>query len=266
MTRRKLGIVFIAVLTSAIGCKQESATQPAADTPRLLLFCGAGLQLPVAELVETFNREQSCIIEADYAGSEVLFSRITIRNQGDLYMPGEQSYLDLAVEKDMIESSAVVCYFVPVILVGKGNPKNIATLSDLTRPGVRLGLGDERACAIGQHCKRIFAKNDIPWADVEKNLAFKSMTVNELGIQIQTGALDAVIVWDAVAVQYLKHGEIVTIPPERNIVSSVPIGVLTFSEHKELARQFIAFARSPAGRDIFQKHNYRVDPPVENQP
>lgn len=266
MTYRRFVLVLVIFsLSGTLGCKQETTTKPAADAPRLMLFCGAGLQLPVAELIETFNREHSCFIEADYAGSEVLFSRITIRNQGDLYMPGEQSYLDLAADKGLIESSAVVCYFVPVILLAKGNPKNITGLSDLTRPGIRLGLGDERACAIGRHCKKLFAKNDIAWPDVEKNLAFKSMTVNELGLQIQAGALDAVIVWDAVAAQYLEHGQIVTIPAKQNIISAVPLGVLKFSEHQDLARKFIEFAGSKTGQDIFRKHDYRVDPLAEDQ-
>jgi hypothetical protein len=46
------------------------------------------------------------------------------------------------------------------------------------------------------------------------------MTVNELGMQIQADSLDAVIVWDAIAGYYSKHGTEVAIPPERNIISN----------------------------------------------
>jgi molybdate transport system substrate-binding protein len=99
--------------------------------------------------------------------------------------------------------------------------------------------------------------------DVERNLAFQSMTVNELGIQIQTGSLDAVIVWDAVAHQYLDHGELVPIPPEQNVISTVPVGVLAFSRHKSLAKLFAEFAVSDLGRSIFRRHHYRVDSPLE---
>ena len=78
---------------------------------------------------------------------------------------------------------------------------------DLVKPEIKLGLGDEKACAIGRKCKAIFEKNNISWEDVEKNLKFQSMTVNELGIQIQAKSLDAVIVWDAVAGYYAEHGD-----------------------------------------------------------
>jgi ABC-type molybdate transport system substrate-binding protein len=90
------------------------------------------------------------------------------------------------------------------------------------------------------------------------------MTVNELGIQIQTRSLDAVIVWDAIASQYLEHGELVTIPVEENVISTVPVGILEFSQHKDLAREFAEFAVSEPGRSIFAKHQYRVNPPLES--
>lgn len=253
--------VILALLILLAGC---SGSESGNEQPRLLLFCGAGIQKPVSELVETFNRDNDCVIEADYAGSEVLLSRITLKKKGDLYMPGDRSYVDIASESGMIHSSINACYFVPCILVEKGNPKGISSLEDLKRKGIRLGLGDSAACAIGRQSKKIFDKNKIPWKEVENNIAFKSLTVNELGIQIQTGALDAVIVWDAIANQYLEKGEIVEIPPDRNVISTVPVAVLEFSEHRELAQKFAEFAASERGKNVFRKYNYRVSSPEEN--
>lgn len=268
MVLRQFCILLIVVLAGGIaGCQRgPGSTRDSQEQPTLLLFCGAGIQSPVSEIVEEFNNSHKCSIEVDYAGSEVLLSRIKLKEKGDLYMPGDQSYVDIAAEAGMIESSIVACYFVPAILVAKGNPKNIISLHDLTRSGIRLGLGDANACAIGRQSRKIFARNNIPWVDVERNLAFQSMTVNELGIQIQTGSLDAVIVWDAVANQYLDQGELVDIPLEQNVISTVPVGVLKFSRHKALARQFAEFAASDPGRSIFRKHHYRVDSPLEGDP
>ena len=161
----------------------------------------------------------------------------------------------------MISSQKSACYFVPTILVRKDNPKNIRGLQDLVAEGVKLGLGDAKACAIGRKTKQIFAKNDIAWEDVEKNLIFQSLTVNELGMQIQTGSLDAVIVWDAIAGYYSEHGMEVTIPPEKNVISTVNIGVLSFAENRSLAEKFVEFAVSEAGQGIFAEHKYRIEPP-----
>ncbi len=260
---RILRLLAVSLLAVAVGCgeqRSESERTPA-KKPELLIFVGAGLRPPTDELADLFAKERGVDVTRDYAGSEVLTSKIRLGQRGDVYMPGDKHYVDQAAEHDMIRLQAPVCYFVPTIFVQKGNPKGIAGLADLVKPGVRVGLGDDRACAIGRKTREILAKNNIAWNDIEKNLEYQSLTVNELGMQIQAGSLDAVIVWDAVAAIYAQHGEQVPIPPEENVISTVAAGVLSFSEHPELAAQFIELARSERGREIFARHGYRVDPP-----
>ena len=176
-------------------------------------------------------------------------------------MPGDKHYVEQADAEGMILSQQSVCYFVPTILVPKGNPKNIHGLRDLLADGLKLGLGDSKACAIGRKTKQIFAKNNIAWEDVEKNVAYQSLTVNELGMQIQAGSLDAVIVWDAIARYYSEHGMEIPIPVEQNVISTVNIGILSFTKDRSLAGQFVEFATSPKGQEIFKQHNYRTDSP-----
>lgn len=256
-----LPIFALALLTA--GCQPAGSPngQPAEQQSELTIFVGAGIRPPVAELAELFARDHGVHIVSDYAGSEVLLSKIQLAERGDIYMPGDKHYVDQAAEAGLILSQQSVCYFVPTILVQKGNPKQIAGLQDLVKPGIKLGLGDEKSCAIGRTCKRIFEQNGFPWEKVEKNLAFQSMTVNELGMQIQAQSLDAVIVWDAIAAYYADDGDEVVIPLEQNVISRVNVAVLKFTQDQELAEQFVEFVASDQGRAIFQKHGYRTAPP-----
>ena len=176
-------------------------------------------------------------------------------------MPGDREYLEMAAKEGFILEQKPVCFFVPTILARKGNPRGIQGLRDLLRPGTKLGLGESRTCAVGRQTRKIMEKNGIGWAAVEKNLVFQSMTVNELGLQIQAGSVDAVIVWDAVAVQYEKYGDAVPLPADQNVISSVEAGVLSFTKDRERARRFVEFLASGQGREIFRRHRYRVDPP-----
>lgn len=259
----KNSYVWIAFILAGllIGCDRNSSQRQAAGKKELMLYCGAGIRPPVAELAQIFSREHGVKVVTDYAGCEVLISKITLRRQGDLYMPGDKYYVDQAAAKGMILAQKVVCYFVPVIMVQKGNPRNIQTLSDLTKPGIKLGLGDERACAIGRISQKIFEKNHIPPSALEKNLAFRSLTVNELGLQIEAGSLDAVIVWDAIAQYYPETAQQIPIPPAQNVISTVDIAILRFTENQELAKKFVDFVCSEPGRAVFKKHHYCVDPP-----
>ncbi|MCP4609041.1 MAG: extracellular solute-binding protein [Planctomycetes bacterium] len=250
-------IIIPAVLFIGCNNKEDGQSSP----KELLLYCGAGIRPPADELVETFGREHGVNIALDYAGSEVLLSKIKLIQQGDLYMPGDKHYVEQAARADMILSQRSVCYWVPTILVRKGNPKNIRGLNDLLKPGMKLGLGDPYACAIGRTSKKILEKNNIEWEDIEENLAFPSLTVNELGMQIQAQSLDAVIVWDATAKYYSKHGQEIPIAIENNVISTVDIGILKFTKHQELAEKFVDFVTSEKGKAILKKHQYSTRPP-----
>jgi molybdate transport system substrate-binding protein len=253
--------VIVTITVLLVGCESRTPEESDAGAKELLLYCGAGIRPPVQQIAETFEREHGVKVVTDYAGSEVLLAKIKLAQRGDLYMPGDKHYVDQAAAEGMILSQQSVCYFVPTILVQKGNPKNITDLKDLLGAGLKLGIGDASACAIGRKTKEIFNKNGITWEDVEKNVAFQSLTVNELGMQIQAGSLDAVIVWDAIARYYSEHGTEVPIPVEKNVISTVNVGVLSFTGNRSLAEEFVKFSVSERGRDIFAQNNYRTEPP-----
>lgn len=259
------GTFSLTVLAVAVallfGCEKKATEKQPPEQRGLLLYCGAGIRPPVEELVETFQQEHGVKIAIDYAGSEVLLSKIKVNRTGDLYLPGDKHYIEQAAQAGMILSRQPVFYWVPTILVQKGNPKRISGLEDLLKPGLKLGLGDASACAIGRTAQQLLAKNGIAWEDVKGNLAYQSLTVNELGMQIQADSLDAVIVWDVMARYYSGYGDEVPIAADKNIISTVDVGVLKFTKNNELAEKFVAFLTSARGKDIFAKHKYRTKPP-----
>ena len=253
---RSLAGLLAVVLSLAIGCGQRAG----GPTP-LRLYCGAGLSDAVAEIAQAFTEATGVVVEVDYAGSEVLLSRLKLSGRGDVYMPGDEHYVELARQEGLVASSRPACYFVPVILVRKGNPKGIRTLRDLLRPDVALALGDPQACAIGRQTQMVLSKNGIASDEVDKQVVFRSLTVNELAVHLEVGKADATVVWDAIAAQYAEGTEAVAIPAEENVISTVPVAVLSTSTQPELARRFADFATGPQGQAIFRKHHYSTEPP-----
>jgi len=253
------GLIF-SVLTT--GCSDDRTENGKESEPaELLIFCGAGLQPPIAELAEIFANENNLKVLTDYAGAEVLLSKARLSKRGDIYIPGDKGYVDLAATNGLILSQKSVCYYVPTVFVQKGNPSQIKGIKDLLRPGIKLGLGNPDYIPVGRKARQIFEKNGISWKSIETNLRFQSATVNELCLQIQAKSLDAVIVWDAVAQRYSKYGELIPVPRQQNVLSTVDAGVLKFTENRELADKFVDFLCSEDGRAVFSKLNYRVDLP-----
>ena len=79
----RTGAILAMSLVFAAGCSSGPAK------PKLLLSCGAGIRPPVSEVAEEFGRRNDVTVECDYAGSEVLMTRIKLSKRGDLYMPGD---------------------------------------------------------------------------------------------------------------------------------------------------------------------------------
>ncbi len=224
------------------------------DAPRL--YCGAGIRPPVEKLAKEFGEKHGVTIEVDYAGSEVLLGRIKLTGQGDLYMPGDRHYIEQADEAGLIvaEKTRDVCYFVPVILVGKDNPHDIRSLDDLKNAELNIGLGDPKACAVGRKTVKLLSAGGIDREDL--NVVTLALTVNDLGNQVALGKLDAAIVWDAVAGRFSDKTVTVEIPRPKNIISTVPIAVLKSSKHPELAEKFVEFVASERGTEVFREHHY----------
>lgn len=250
---------------ASLGFSPAPGAPPKAEAAggSLHLYCGAAIRLAVDDAITAFTKETGVAVETDYAGSGVLLSKIKASKRGDLYLPGEGEYVDRAQEMGLVASRQDVCYFIPVILVPKGNPKGIRTLQDLAKAGIRLGLGNPDACAIGQVSVKLFEKNHIPLDAIKKNTVVETLTVNELGIQVKTGQLDAAIVWDAIAAYYPDSAEAIAIPRPQNVVSRVTISLLKSSAVPDMAKRFVAFLTSDAGQAIFQKHHYTTQLPAE---
>lgn len=242
-------LAFIVSTPRTIFCQQET---------RLMLYCGAGIRKAAESLIQEFEKNNNIKIEPNYAGSGQLLGQISSIQKGDLFMPGDEFYVDRAIEKGLADKNTkrIVAYFIPVIFVKKGNPKNIKTLSDLKQNGLRIGIGDERCCAVGQTTMAIFRKNSINESETLKNIVYTSGTVDELGVAIQLGNVDAVIVWDATAKNFEKSGTIINIPAEQNIVSPIPIVLLKSSRYPGEAKKFIAFITSKKAKEILKEKGY----------
>lgn len=252
-------IVFVLVDRSKPASPSEHT--PHAHKRELLLYCGAGIQPAAEALTKAFTETSGITVNTTYAGSGRLLGQLTSSRVGDLFMPGSAFYVERAIELKLAheDTKQKVAYFVPVIVVQKGNPLGVTSLADLAESTLRLGLGDERAVAVGKQSKKIFDKNRIPGTKVERNVVYRSGTVNELGVALQMKHIDAAIMWDANARQFADALDVIEIPAEQNLVSTIPVAVLTCSLRVDDATRFVEYVTSPVGKQILREYDYTVE-------
>jgi len=250
-----LALLSVGCCLMVTGCSTGSASGHT-----LFVYVGCGMQPPMDEIAREFQKQYGVRIEYSYAGSACLLAQMKLAERGDAYMPGENFYMEQARKEGYITDMDTVAYIVPVIIVPKGNPKSIRTLADLARPGLKIGLGDAQSTAIGVVSECVLRDSGL-YKQVLKNVVMRAGSVAELGNAIKLDALDAAIVWDAVASWYPQDADIIPIPKQVNMVSTIPFGVLKFARNREVARQFVQFVASSKGKRIFQKHGYCLCPP-----
>lgn len=253
---RKAFVATALVLSVALLCSCDGKRE---GQKTLRLYAGAGMRRAVQELVVQFEAATGIRVEPDYAGSGVLISRAQQDPEADLFMPGDVWYVDeLDRRAGLIESKTTVSYFVPVIITAKGNPKNITGLKDFFRDDVRVALGRAKACQVGRISGKILEKNGLDRAGLNPK---ESLTVNELGVWVKMGDVDAAIVWDAIAANIADSVEVIKIPTDSNIISHVVVGLMRTSKNKEAARRFIDFMTGEKGKAILRGKGYSIDAP-----
>ncbi len=237
----------------------------AASAQTLTVYCGAGLMHPMDDLKARFEKTHDGIrLQMIYAGSGELFGMIATRKEGDVFIPGADKYTRDAIKKGFATEESVrdLCFHVPVILVPGDNPGKVNGLDDLTREGLRVGLADAKAAAIGKVGRAVLKKNGILKA-VEANCVVQPSTTNQLLIYTATDQVDAVIAWEDQALWGQAKGkvDVVRIPSNRNVIKTIPAAVVSFSEQEELAQELVDYISSDEGKTVWAEWGFPVTMP-----
>ena len=251
-----LSLFIIAVLVFFLIPKKEK-TDHDFDEP-LVFFCAAGVKLPVEAVAKEYEDEYGVKIQLQYGGSGTLLSSLRVAEVADLYLAGDFSYIDIARENGLLAEAIPLAFMRPVIAVKKGNPKNIRTIDDLLKPGVKVALGNPDAASIGKQTRLILQKQG-SWKALAKHVeqigVFKP-TVPEIANDIKIGSVDAGIIWDATANQYPEI-EAVHLPIFDAAQKQITVGIVKSGKHPTAA---LRFARYLGARDRgllkFKEHGY----------
>ncbi|HPD09908.1 MAG TPA: molybdate ABC transporter substrate-binding protein [Methanoregulaceae archaeon] len=247
-------IGIIAIL--AAGCITPGGHEIVPDQPKagsLYVYSGAGLKAPMLEIGETFQNMTGVRVEYNFQGSGALISQMELSRKGDVFIPGGTPDYTAAQNRSLVTEPRYIAYHIPVIAMKKGNPKNITSINDFTKDGVRLALGDPSATAIGKSTVKLLKGHGITEA-VEKNVVTRGATNQELVTAVVMGTADATITTlDMINPETM---DFIPIPVEENLALIIPIGTTTFTDQETLARMFVDFVASDRGKAIFVRHGF----------
>jgi molybdate transport system substrate-binding protein len=221
----------------------------------LHVFSAGAVALPIKKYAEVFKEKSGTEFNFTVNKAEILIEEIAKTREGDLLTCGSEFILDHAQLKGLIlkETRKALGSRTSAILVQKGNPKKIRSMSDLAKEGTQVGVSVS-GCLTGVWddlaTKARFTEQ------IRKNTVAYADGCGELMSFINKKKVDAILGWDAFKNLNMQTMDIIELPKDVQVHRSTAIGVITFSKNKELAKKFIDFLVSEKGKKIYEEYGW----------
>jgi molybdenum ABC transporter molybdate-binding protein len=221
----------------------------------LVVYCAVAVRPPVETAAKAYQRETGTEVRLQLGASQTLLANAQVGAEGDLYIPADDGYLEIARGKGLLEESIPLASMTAVLAVRKGNPKGVKSIDDLHRPDVKVVQANPEATAVGKLVRDALGKAG-KWEKLkERTLVFKP-TINDAANDLKLGSADAGFVWDATLAQY-PDLERVDVPELAGVKASVSAGVFRASKRPTAALRFARYLGAPGkGLEEFRKGGY----------
>lgn len=240
---------------SAIGlfCTLSACGRGDAKT-NIDLYAAASLSTAMTSMAEAFeNAEPNIRIVLNFAGSATLVEQIKQGAPADVVVFADDKQMVDLVENGNVnkESVSTIATNTLTLIVEKGNPLNITSLSDLASPQIRTVL-----CDVAQPCGK-YAAQVLERANVAVQPRSWEANVSGVTQKVASGEADAGIVYVTDALASASKLDAIPFDPSINVVNNYPIATLAglSATAQKAAQTFINFVKGD-GQKILNDYGF----------
>lgn len=238
----KLTLGAAASLAALVAALPESGTSRSA--PSLTVLCAASLRGPMEVAARRYQQQTGVAIQIQYGGSNTLLGQLAFARHADLFLPADELYLQLADRRGLVATTQPLVRMSPVVAVPRGEGGRVRGVEDLAT--LRLALGNPDQTAVGAATHVLLQRAGV-WRAVDEQVRRRGVykpAVGEVASDVALGAVDAGIVWDAVAAQH-PGLEAIRLPELDGGATRVVAGRLTTSQTPIAADRFLVYLADP---------------------
>lgn len=236
------------------------------DEETLTVFAAASLTDAFEELAAAFEAENPGVtIVANYGASSQLAAQLIEGAPADVFASANEAQMQAVLDAGRAVGPAESFTTNQLtVIVPADNPAGVERLADLARPGTALVLAAP-GVPVREYTDAMIAtlSNDPAFGPafrdgVYTNLVSEEANVRQVAAKIALGEADAGIVYTSdVTPDIAGNVRQIAIPAAAQVVARYPIAVVDGTQLTELAREFIAFIRSPVGQAILQRWGFQ---------
>jgi len=252
--RRRIVIplVVVALLatsgTTRAPAQDERARAPVATPRTVTVLAAASLNAAFQSAATAFRRTHPDLtVQFSFAGSSSLVQQIHEGAPADVFASADEANMQKLVAAGMLTGAPQIFATNRLqIVVPAANPKHIASLADLTKPGLTVAL-----CAPVVPCGH-YATETFQKAGLTVPTASQEVDVKAVLGKVSMGEADAGIVY---VTDVRAGGNSVTsvdIPTSANVTARYPIAILKGAANTAGAGAFVDFILSTEGQQVLK--------------
>lgn len=219
---------------------------------------GAVTVLAASSLTESFNDigrrfqvlHPQVSVSFSFGASSTLVQQVNAGAPADVLAAADGVTMQEAVKAGSVSRPTVFAHNRLTIVVGKGNPKSVRSLADLSRSGMIVVL-----CAPEVPCGS-FAAQVLEKAAVKVTPKSLEANVKAVVSKVTLGEADAGIVYTTDVQAAGTSVEGVAIPDGQNVVAGYPIAAVKRAPDPTLAQAFVEFVLGPDGQDALRSAGF----------
>jgi molybdate transport system substrate-binding protein len=261
---------------------QQPTPKPTASPlpTTLTVFAASSLTNVIANMTQAFDKANNCNIVVNSASSTTLYTQITAGSPCDVFMSADIKWTQQLNSSKLLYNNYYTNFTANslCVILAQGNPKNINSLADLVKPGVRLVVAAQ-SVPVGSYTNATLWRIDSTWGNatsplyvssgayVNYNASFTKNVVsyettdeNIVGdVSLNLGTADAGIVFvsdwaygnmTGAQVQFLP------IPSAVNTVGIYGIAVPSQTTQSALAQTFMNYWLSTQGQALLSEYGF----------
>ena len=181
-----------------------------------------------------------------FGGSNTLAAQIRLGAPADVFASANTSIPATLSAQGLIEKPVNFTRNTLVIVVPKANPANIASIYDLTKPGVKLDIANA-AVPVGSYTLQILNQMNLS-KPVLANVVSQETDVREVLAKVALGQADAGFVYATDAATVSGQVTVVKVPVWAQPKVTYAMAVVTKSPNQTAAQAFVAEILSKTGQ------------------
>jgi molybdate transport system substrate-binding protein len=234
------------------------AARPAPRQTNLTISAAISMKDSLDEVQRDFTAANpSIIVACNYGASGTLQRQIEQGAPVDVYLSASPKQMDALEAKGLLlpGTRTNLLRNEVVLIVPKDSRSHVSSFQDLARTDVKqIALGEPTTVPAGEYAKEVLTYLGI--YGVVKSKAVLAKDVRQVLTYVETGNVDAGIVYSTDAASSSQVKVVATAPEESHAPAIYPVAVIKNSKEPAAARSFEDFLLGGQARAIFQKYGF----------